>query len=426
MSFELINSIIKKAWAIDPNYVEGITPFLVNLLEGRPVQWEKIASALPYAVDARSSTPSDITSAAPGSIAVISMSGPVQKNDQFCGPVGTATIGRWIKDAEANVNIDGIILKVDSPGGTVDGTEDLARTIKNAKKPIVAYVDGLAASAAYWISSSADEVIANGKTAMIGSIGTMIKLADIQPVLEKAGVKFHEIYASKSTDKNRVFREAIKDGNYTSMVNEILDPLNEVFLSSVKKNRTGKLSDKENVLSGRVYMAEDARKYGLVDKIGSMDDAVKSIKNLVDNKNKTRMSNALKFPALCALLGFANGFEGTEEGVHLQEGHLETINAALAAYTKLQADHTTLQTTATADANQVTHLTSQVAALTMERDSWKEKADKMGLQSSGTGSNPVVQQDDNTNISPKTKLPSYLDPNNPINQEADKKIRKRL
>ena len=424
MSFELINSILKKPWAIDPAYVEGITPFLVNLLDGKAVAFEKSFSVLPYAVvDAKSSSPSNINSAAPGSIAVISMSGPLMKNDQYCGPVGTATINEWIKQADANVNIDGIILKIDSPGGTVDGTEEMARTIQNTKKPIVAYVDGLAASAAYWIGSSADEMIANGKTAMVGSIGTMMKFGDVQPVMEKAGIKFHEIYASLSTDKNKAFRDATKDGNYTTLINEILDPLNEVFLSSVKKNRSGKLSDKENVLTGKTYMAADAKKHGLIDKIGSMDDAMKSIRNLVDNKNKTRMSNALKFSAICTLLGFDNGFESTADGVHLQEAHLEKINAVLTTHNQLQADHNTLQTRATTDANRVTELTQQVTSLTSERDALKTKADNLGKQSSGAGSNPVVHQDDNTKTTADSKVPSYLDPNNPLNQAADRKIR---
>ena len=425
MSFDLINNILKKPWAIDPSYVEGITPFLISLLDGRPMNWERISSAMPYAIDARSSSPSNINAAAPGSIAVISMSGPLMKNDQYCGPVGTATINQWIKDADANVNIDGIILKVDSPGGTVDGTEEMARTIQGTKKPIVTYVDGLAASAAYWIGSSSDEVIANGKTAMIGSIGTMMKFGDIQPVLEKAGIKFHEIYASKSIDKNKAFRDATKDGNYTSLINEILDPLNEVFLSSVQKNRLGKLSDKENVLTGKTYIATEAKKYGLIDKIGSMDDAIKSIRVMADNKNKTRMSNAMKYSAVCALLGFENGFESTTEGVHLQEAHIEKINTALTTYNQLQADHTALQATATADANKVTILTQQVTALTEERDGLRAKADNLGRQSSGSGSSLVVEKDDNSNTTAKSKVPSYLDPNNPLNQEADKRQRRK-
>jgi signal peptide peptidase SppA len=336
------------------------------------------------------------------------MSGPLQKNDQFCGPIGTSTISKWIQEAEANVNIDGIILKVDSPGGTVDGTEDLARTIRNTKKPVVAYVDGLMASAAYWIGSSADEVIANGKTAMIGSIGTMIKLADIQPVLEKAGIKFHEIYATKSTDKNRAFNEALKDGKYTSLIDEILDPLNEVFLSAVQKNRSGKLSTKKNVLTGKVYMAEDAKKHGLIDKIGSMDDAIKSIRVLTKNKNKARMSNTSKFAALSSLLGLGNGFESTEDGIYLQVADIQKLDNILSAYNQLQTGQTAVKANDGTLVTRTNELTAEVARLSAERDAWKAKVEAF----SGQGQVPASK-------AAATQVPSYLDPNNPFNQAAD-------
>lgn len=425
MSFDLINNITRKPWAIDPQYVEGVTPFLVALLDHKYVPWDKVRSEAPYAVDARSSSSrSGISSATPGSIAVIAMSGPLLKNDQFCGPVGTATIGQWVKEADANVNIDGIILHIDSPGGTVDGTEDLARVIKGTKKPIVAYVDGMAASAAYWIGSSADEVIANGKTSVVGSIGAMIKMADMQPVLEKAGVKFHEVYASLSTDKNKNYREAVKDGNYTGLINDVLDPLNSMFHSAVRSNRKAKLSEDENVFSGKTYFAADAKKHGLIDKIGSMDDAMKSVRNLVHTKNTTRMSTAAKYPAFNAFLGFNDGFEATEEGIHLQEQHVEKINTALSTHTQLQTDYTALQTTAAADAKLVRELTTQMLALNTDRDAWKAKAEKLGQQSSGSGSTLIVGTDDTTNTTAKAKVPSYLDDNNPLNQEADRRIRR--
>ncbi len=351
------------------------------------------------------------------------MSGPLMKNDQYCGPVGTASIGQWIKEADANVNIDGIILQIDSPGGTVDGTEDLSRIIKSTKKPVVAYVDGMAASAAYWIGSSADEMIANGKTAVVGSIGTMIKMADMQPLLEKSGVKFHEVYASLSTDKNKDYRDAVKDGNYTGLINNTLDPLNGMFHSAVRGNRKGKISEQENVFSGKTYFASDAKKHGLIDKIGSMDDAMKSVRTLVQTKNSTRMSNAAKYPEFNTLLGFKDGFEATEEGIHLQEQHVDKINTELSTRHQLQSDYNTLQATTSADKREVADLTAQLTTMTADRDQWKKKAETFGSQSSGAGSSAVVGGDDTTNTSTKSKVPSYLDDNNPINQAADRRIR---
>lgn len=394
MSFQLLNSIIKKEWAIDPDYVNGIMPFLTGLINGNSVEWGKVESTQPYSMQIESLNKTDnLANAQPGSIAVINISGPMQKNDQFCGPVGTATIGKWIQEADANTNIDGIILQIDSPGGTVDGTENLASIIGKTKKPIVAYVDGMAASAAYWVSSASDKVIASGKTAIIGSIGTAMRFADLQPVLEKAGVKFHEIYASKSVDKSKDYRDA-RAGNYTTVITETLDPMNEVFLSAVKKARSGKINlEKENVLTGKTYLADAALSNGLIDSIGGFDTAVQSIRDMVDSKKKKRMSNATKYAAICAALGFENGFESTAEGIHLQESHLDILEAALGQNSTLSARVQELETAQTTQGEQVTQLNQQITSLTSERDGYKVKADLYDKSASGNGSQVTTGQD---------------------------------
>lgn len=392
MSFQLINSIIKKEWAIEPGYVAEILPFIIGQLSNNPVPWQREEATRPYAVTAaRQSTA--LADAPPGSIAVIGISGPLQKADQFCGPVGMATIGQTIQQADANPNIDGIILQIDSPGGTVDGTESLGQIISGTKKPIVAFVDGLAASAAYWLASSTDEIIASGKTTQVGSIGTAMRFADLQPRLEKEGVKFHEIYATLSSDKNKDFREA-RGGNYTTLINETLDPMNDVFLNTVKKNRTGKLDlKKENVLTGKVYLASAAKENGLIDDIGSMDAAVQSVRNRVDTKKKTRMSNAMKFAAICAALGFTDGFEATAEGVHLQESHLEALEAIVAgaAADRQRADDLQAQVEGMGASSE--DLNAQITSLTAERDAMRDKAAAYDRSASGSGSSTVTEKD---------------------------------
>lgn len=392
MSFQLINSIVKKEWAIEPGYVADILPFIIGQLSNNPIPWSREESAQPFALTAaRQST--TLADAPPGSIAVIGISGPLQKADQFCGPVGMANIGESIKQADGNPNIDGIILQIDSPGGTVDGTETLGQIISNTKKPIVAFVDGLAASAAYWLASSTDEIIACGKTTQIGSIGTAMRFADLQPRLEKEGVKFHEIYATLSADKNKDFREA-RGGNYTTLINETLDPMNDVFLNTVKKNRAGKLDlKKENVLTGKVYLASAAKDNGLIDAIGSMDTAIQSIRNRVDSKKKKRMTNATKFPGICAALGFTEGFEATVEGVHLQESHLETLEAIVATASSDRQRADDLQAQVSSLNTSVAGFEGQIESLTAERNSLLERANAYDRSASGSGSSTVTEKD---------------------------------
>ena len=97
----------------------------------------------------------------------------------------------------ADPAVKAIVLSIDSPGGTVDGTDNLANAIFAArgKKPIVALGDGTLASAAYWIASGADQIFASDNSAKIGSIGVVATHEDYSRAEENAGVKVTEITA---------------------------------------------------------------------------------------------------------------------------------------------------------------------------------------------------------------------------------------
>jgi signal peptide peptidase SppA len=207
------------------------------------------------------------------SVAIIPVQGPLMKND-FCGDFGTAALANFFRLAENTPSVQSIILLIDSPGGTVDGTASFADTIKKSKKPTTAVIDGLAASAAYWIASSANQVVATSRTDIVGSIGTMVSWRDWSKAYEESGVVLREYYATKSVDKNRSFREA-NAGDGRMLVQEMLDPINNEFLSAVKNNRKGKINlDNEDVLTGKTYIVSKGKEAGLVDNIMSLDQAV--------------------------------------------------------------------------------------------------------------------------------------------------------
>ncbi len=205
-----------------------------------------------------------------GSVAIIPIRSEILKYDQPCGPRGSQSILSDVRSADQNPNIKSIVLVVDSPGGQVTGTDLLAEAVTTCTTPVVAYIDGMAASAAYWIISGASRIIASSDLDRIGSIGTMLMVEDLQPALEAQGVKFHEIYASLSVDKNADFNQVL-DGKYESYQKNVLDVINSKFLSSIKANRTGL---NESTLTGKMYFAPDAIALGLVDEIGSLEYAI--------------------------------------------------------------------------------------------------------------------------------------------------------
>lgn len=205
-----------------------------------------------------------------GSVALIPIRSEILKYDQPCGPRGTQSILNDVKSADQNPNIKSIVLVVDSPGGQVTGTDLLAEAIKNSVTPIVAYIEGMAASAAYWIISGASKIVASSDLDRIGSIGTMLMVEDLKPFFEAQGVKFHEVYASLSVDKNQDFNQVL-EGNYEPYQKNVLDVINSKFLSSVKANRP---MVEDSTLTGKIYFAPEAIALGLIDEIGSLDDAI--------------------------------------------------------------------------------------------------------------------------------------------------------
>ncbi len=213
-------------------------------------------------------------------IAVIPISGPLMKAD-FCGSFGTQTIGQLTKMAWNTQSVKTLLFVHDSPGGTVDGTESLANIIADCPKETISLVTGMMCSADMWIGGASDKVYASCQTDMIGSIGTMCSFYDNSKARESRGVVLREYYATASKDKNAAGREA-QEGDGKKLIQEMLDPLNDVFLAAMKKNRP-KIS--EEALTGKVYTAGAAKEMGLI-------DGIKSFEQLIDSVTKPRQSNS--------------------------------------------------------------------------------------------------------------------------------------
>jgi ClpP class serine protease len=391
----LISSILRDAWMIDPAAAESYMPIVVSLLNrevtasaGKDEPKEK-ATTLPFAIGivggaVASSRYGTYDEAPEGSVAVITVDGPMMTED-YCGYPGTRTLGARIKEADAHENVAAIVIRFNTPGGTVSGTEAFANTIKSTLKPTVAFADQMC-SAGYWAGSGADLIVVSGMTAAIGSIGTMATINDFTGYYEKNGIKIHSIRATESKDKNEAYLQA-QQGKYDAYRKEQLDPLNAVFLGAVDENRAGKLSSKENVKTGKVYFGETTVKHGLADEKGDFDYAIMRALELANqetetdnsNTNSTQMFGKNKYKAVAALAG-KKGDEITQEMVDAANAELEADGiTGVALITEAQHDafeaavasEKTLQT-------QVQTLTEANTKLTGERDAAQAKADEYG------------------------------------------------
>jgi len=396
MNFNLVSSILKGAWAMDEFAALSYAPLLNHLFGNSPVAFEFDKNnfvAKSISDDVNNSTPID--QAPSGSIAVIPLSGPLMKNDQECGPIGMATIGKIIKQADNNPNIKGIILNIDSPGGTVDGTASLSDIIKATKKPIVAFADGMMASAALWIGAACDEIIASGNKTQVGSIGVLISFADMQPALEKLGVQFHSITADQSSEKTKM-HEDVRQGNYDQIKSEMLNPLAADFINHIKATRPNVSADQ---LTGKVFFAENVLG-SLVDSIGTMDHAIERINALIENQTPSVINNKLpmkSFLAINTLLG--TELASDEDGVYLNEDQLKQIDAAITLGTSNASaleEATTAQQNAEvelANANaSIETLTAELAELRNAAGDTTAVAVTTKDKSTATGSKNVVSE----------------------------------
>lgn len=338
-----------------------------------------------------------------GSVAVHNLKGVMLKDDQvgLCQDVpGTASLGRALQAADAHENIVAHVVRIDSGGGSVDGTAELGAIAKGLTKPIVAYSDGIIASAAYWFASACSRIVLNNETCAVGSIGVMCSVADYKPMLETLGVKFHDLRADDSDEKNEDFRQLL-EGNYKPYTANVLNPLRDMFAATVKTNRP-QLATKEGEkrLHGGMYFADAAVADGLADEIGSFSRAVELALELAEagdtstaggaggnsatTTNQPNMSLFAKnkFPAVAALAGLS-GDALTPELVAAANAELSAAGITGAALIT-EAAHEALETDATAWNAAHTALeaagATDVAALAADRDKWKTDAEAFGSQ----------------------------------------------
>ena len=345
MKFRILSALLRSTWAIDERFAiahGGIVAGLLNGMEFQPADKpSEAANSAPFYVSENGEEieASGLNTINPNTIAVIPIRGTLMKEDESdCEyfQAGMRTLSERVLEADRDPNVIGIILYIDSPGGTVDGTKAFSDAIKSCKKPVVAFVDGIMASGALWIGTSAQKVIAQNSTTEIGSIGVMVAFADMQPVWEAEGVKFHRINADQSKDKNKNFTDALA-GDYAGIKKEELNPLADQFITAVKANRP---NISNSVFTGKVYFAEEALSLGLIDEIGSFETAVAAVSALAKtqqlNNSTTQQTSrhnkptiqTMLVPTVSSLLQL-EAIESTEDGVFISVENIQAIENKL-------------------------------------------------------------------------------------------------
>jgi signal peptide peptidase SppA len=218
-------------------------------------------------------------------IAVITLSGPLTKYEtsfqSIFGGTSTLKARRAVRRATMDPSVIATVFHIDSPGGTVAGTGDLAMDVRaaNAIKRCYGYITDLGASAAYWIASQCDSVYCNS-SALVGCIGTVVVLQDRSEMYKQEGVTVH-VVASDVPNGDSVKGAGtsgapITDAQLADFKRQT-NELNDLFVADVATGRKMTPENVRTLADGRVHVGEKAKALGLVDEIASFDSAMQAI-----------------------------------------------------------------------------------------------------------------------------------------------------
>jgi protease IV len=215
-------------------------------------------------------------------IGVIIASGEILDGSQPPGTVGGETAAELVRQAREDDDVKAIVLRIDSPGGSVFASEQIYREVRAAQaagKPVVVSMGDLAASGGYYIASSADEIWAHPAT-ITGSIGIYGAIPTFQNTLKKVGVAVDGVGTTNLSGQLRIDRPLGADAKL--LLQSFIERGYEEFLAHVAEGRKKTRDEVHAIAQGRVWIGSDAKKNGLVDQLGLFDQAVKSAAKRAD------------------------------------------------------------------------------------------------------------------------------------------------
>lgn len=283
----LLTKAINAKWAILPETLESIFAVVQdhNAITDRSKfhaaneeDKQAIIANMGYSADGTSFTTIN------GSVGILTIDGPIVPRGNLMsamsGDVGSLeAYTQELIALENDPAIETIVLNLDSPGGAVTGVSEFAEMVSNLQTKTVAYVYGMAASAAYWIASAADEIVGS-VTSEVGSLGVVAGFTDTTEADQKRGFRRIEIVSTLS--ENKRLDPTTSEGKQA--VQTVVDDLAKVFVSQVAENR-GTTSEEVLASYGRglMFVANAAMERGMIDRIDTLENVLTSLN---DNPNK--------------------------------------------------------------------------------------------------------------------------------------------
>src|SRR3990170_3595593 len=182
----------------------------------------------------------------------------------------------------------GIVLRIDSPGGAVGPSQEIYREVLKTTegKKVVASMGGLAASGGYYIASAANRIFANPGT-ITGSIGVIMAFSNFEELMKKLGLKTTVIKSGKFKDVGSPVRELTEEER--KILQNVSDDIHGQFIEAVAKGRNLKIESVKELADGRIFSGRQAKESGLIDELGTLEDAISYATKLAGIKDKAKI-----------------------------------------------------------------------------------------------------------------------------------------
>lgn len=224
-------------------------------------------------------------------IAVVRIYGPIRtsmnSSDLFSRDADR--IVKRLKKLNEQPSVKAVILRINSPGGTVASTQEIYSEVLKLRKNgkfVVASLSDVAASGGYYVAAAADKIVANPGT-LTGSIGVILELGNFSELMKKIGIKIETIKSGKHKDIGNYSRAMTDEER--NLLQDLINDAYEQFLSAVITGRKLKEQEARKLADGRIFTGMQAKAAGLVDILGGVDDAIEEAKKLANLKSDVKI-----------------------------------------------------------------------------------------------------------------------------------------
>lgn len=228
----------------------------------------------------------------PEKVAVVPVEGIIASADSSVPgvqpPVTPGGLADALRQAEEDPSVAAVVLEVNSPGGGVTASDEMHQSIldfrESSGKPVVVSMGDTAASGGYYISTAADEIVAN-ETTLTGSLGVIFALTDFSELADEYGVEQEVIKSGEFKDMGSSFRDLTPEER--EILQSIVDESYDEFVSVIVEGRNLPEERVREIADGRVYSGQQAKELGLVDSFGGLDEAARISQDLAGVEGAT-------------------------------------------------------------------------------------------------------------------------------------------